>query len=253
MKLSEPSDRQEREKDFFDKKFKSQNHIDYYSAGFTNIIFERMMEKLGDIENKIVLDFGCGEGWLSKILLRKGAKVLAFDISEEAVKKLQTKSDNFNSKYSITVNQMTAENLSYDDNSFDYIVGTAILHHTDLNASSKEIHRVLKKGGKAYFMEPLGHNFLLNWYRKKTPDLRSPDENPLLFDDFKNFERLFSKFDHEEFYFLALLALCWHFLFRSHRLMLKSRDILVKLDSLILRLFPFLKKYCWYSILIMEK
>lgn len=253
MKISELSDRHEREKKFFNKKFKSQNHIDYYSAGFTNIIFERMMEKLGDIENKMVLDFGCGEGWLSKILLRKGAKVWAFDISKEAVKKLRIKSKEFSSKYPLTIDQMTAENLSYDANYFDYIVGTAILHHTDLNASIKEIHRVSKRGGKAYFMEPLGHNPLINWYRKRTPELRSPDEKPLLFDDFKDIKKIFSKFEHEEFYLLALGALFWHFILRNDWLMLKTRDIFINLDNAILRLLPFLRKYCWYSILIMEK
>jgi ubiquinone/menaquinone biosynthesis C-methylase UbiE len=212
------------------------------------------MEKLGNIEGKKVLDFGCGQGWLSEILIRKGAHVWAFDISKEAVKKLKIKSlERFSPERQPHLFQMPAENLAFHSNSFDYIIGNAILHHTDLETSAREIHRVLKRGGRAYFMEPLGHNILLNWYRKKTPDLRSPDEKPLRCDDFKVYEKLFTIFHHEESYFLVMLSLFWYFIFRNDRLILKTRNFLIKVDNLILNWFPYLRKYCWYSILVMEK
>ena len=253
MNFNNPEKQQESEKEFFNKVFASEKKSSYYSLGFTSIIYNCLMSKIGNLEGKKVVDFGCGEGWFTKKLANQGAEVWAFDISDEAVKKTIAMVENLNLQHRVHVDQMPAESLSYDSDSFDYVVGTAILHHTDFNASIKEIHRVLKKEGKAYFMEPLGHNFLLNWYRKKTPYSRSPDEKPLLFKDFKKIKKLFNKFDHEELYLLVLLALIWHFLVRSDRLMLKTRDILNKVDGLILRLFPFLKKYCWYTILIMEK
>ena len=188
-----------------------------------------MLKKLNNIEGKKVLDFGCGEGWLSEILLRKGAQVWSFDISAEAVKNVKSM---FLKKYGsgchFNIIQAAAEDLGFKSNAFDYIIGNAILHHLDLQASAQEVHRVLKKGGIAYFTEPLGHNPMLNWYRKKTPHLRSSDEKPLLFNDFRIYKKLFSGFS-------------------------QARDILFKLDNLILRLFPLLRRYCWYSILIMEK
>lgn len=242
-----------REKNHFDIKFKKESKRDFYSAGFTNIIFEKMMEEIGDIEDKIVLDFGCGSGWFTRILARKGAQVYSFDISQEAVDNLWRRSSSFNSKHPVSVDRMAAEKLTYKSDYFDLIVGVAILHHTDLTASINEIHRVLKSNGKAYFMEPLGHNKIINWYRKWTPDSHTPDEKPLHFGDFAHIKQIFRYFYHDEYYLTALLGLLWHFVFKNDPLMLKTRNILSRYDRYLLRKIPFLRKYCWYSLLVMEK
>ena len=42
-----------------------------------------------------------------------------------------------------------------------------------------EISRILKPNGKLLFIEPLGTNPLINFYRKLTPKSRSKDEHPL--------------------------------------------------------------------------
>ena len=89
MESSEIESRHKAEKLYHDKKFDSAKKKDYYSIGFTQNIFEAMMKKIGNIEGKNVIDFGCGEGWLSEILIKKGAKVWSFDISEEAVRKVR--------------------------------------------------------------------------------------------------------------------------------------------------------------------
>jgi hypothetical protein len=45
--------------------------------------------------------------------------------------------------------------------------------------------KILQPKGKAIFIEPLGHNFLINLYRRLTPNIRSADEHPLLAKDLK--------------------------------------------------------------------
>jgi hypothetical protein len=45
-------------------------------------------------------------------------------------------------------------------------------------------------------MEPLGHNPLLNWYRARAPDLRTPDEHPLLARDLALAESCFDEVDY---------------------------------------------------------
>jgi ubiquinone/menaquinone biosynthesis C-methylase UbiE len=252
MHLKNIENRQEAEKHFHDRKYAGEKRKNYYDLGFKSIIFNRLVSKLGNIEDKKVLEFGCGEGWFTKILAAKGAEVWAFDISDEAVIKNIAKMETFDFKYEVHVNQMTAEKLAYEDDMFDLIVGNAILHHTELDASIKEIKRVLKKNGKAFFLEPLGHNPLLNLYRKLTPHLRSRDEVPLKIHDFSIFESSFPRFEHEEYYLTAIFALFFYF-FRSEKLMLKTRDFLHIIDSQILSLFPDARKYCWYSILCMQK
>ena len=147
---------------------------------------------------------------------------------------------------------MPAEKLKYDSDMFDLIVGNAILHHVDLIETLKEIRRVLKKGGSAYFTEPLGHNPVLNLYRKMTPSIRSKDEMPMRFEHFSLIQEHFPKFEHEEYYLTAIFSVLWHFIGKN-TLMLRSRDILFKMDEVILRFLPGLRKYCWYSILMIEK
>ena len=46
-------------------------------------------------------------------------------------------------------------------------------------AALRELHRVLKPGGTAYFAEPLATNPLIQAYRRVTPQFRTPDEQPL--------------------------------------------------------------------------
>lgn len=52
------------------------------------------------------------------------------------------------------------EFIPYPDNYFDYIYAGGVLHHTDLRKTAKELYRVLKKGGKGAFVEPLEGSFL---------------------------------------------------------------------------------------------
>ena len=41
-----------------------------------------------------------------------------------------------------------AEHTSFSDNSFDLIIGRAILHHLDLKSSYAELSRLIKNNGK---------------------------------------------------------------------------------------------------------
>jgi len=245
-------ERQEAEKIFHNRKFSRERKKNYYDLGFKKIIFNSMMRNIGDVEGKKVLEFGCGEGWLTKILASRGAEVWAFDISKEAIRTAQGYLQSKNLQTKVHLSQMTAEKLTYDSNMFDLVVGNAILHHIDLYEGIKQIKRVLRDGGKAYFMEPLGHNPLLNLYRLMTPNKRSKDEAPLRFEQLAIIKESFCKFSHEEYYLTAMLGLFWHF-FGMNNIMLKTRDLLFKLDQIILRNFIFLRKYCWYSILEFEK
>ncbi|MFM7032339.1 MAG: class I SAM-dependent methyltransferase, partial [Bacteroidota bacterium] len=113
------------------------------------------------------------------------------DISDVAIaqSKAQAQAENLE----IDFRRMNAEILEFEDNTFDIIVGSAILHHLDLDKAYKELHRCLKPGGKAVFIEPTGHNPLLNWYRKLTPQLRTVDEKPMRRKDFRKAASYFSE------------------------------------------------------------
>lgn len=254
MKDSNLEIRHDSEIAFHDEKYaKQKKKKNYYDMGFNSLIATRMWEMVGDIKDKHVIDYGCGSGWTSKKLAQKGAEVWAFDISEEAVKLTREKARSEGLEDRVHAEQMPAEKLAYKSNQFDLVIGTAILHHLDLDIAIREIHRVLKKDGKAYFMEPLRHNPLINIFRWFTPHMRTKDELPLHFNDFKQLSSHFSKFEHEEFYLITLMSFFWYFIIRNEYLFLKTRNILFKFDRILLKMIPWVRKYCWYSILIMQK
>jgi 2-polyprenyl-3-methyl-5-hydroxy-6-metoxy-1,4-benzoquinol methylase len=53
-------------------------HYDYHP---TAIVFEGVKKRLGDLSGMRVLEYGCGGGWTTYELLRRGGVVTAFDIS----------------------------------------------------------------------------------------------------------------------------------------------------------------------------
>src|SRR2546425_13367795 len=50
-------------------------------------IMPRMLEVLGDVSGLTVLDAGCGEGYVARILSQQGAKVTAIDIADRLVER----------------------------------------------------------------------------------------------------------------------------------------------------------------------
>ena len=75
--------------------------------------------------------------------------------------------------------KMDAHQLEFADGSLDMVFGVAILHHLEFDRALREIHRVLREGGKIMFVEPLRHNPVARLVRLLTPHARTPDELPL--------------------------------------------------------------------------
>src|ERR1700747_2971761 len=75
--------------------------------------------------------------------------------------------------------EVDAHRLEFPDSSLDVVFGVAILHHLEFARALSEIHRVLRKGGKIVFVEPLRHNPVARLVRYFTPHARTPDELPL--------------------------------------------------------------------------
>ncbi len=77
-----------------------------------------------------------------------------------------------------TFSLMDAEDLQFDDDRFDIVIGDAILHHLDLPRGLAEVRRVLKPGGLVLFAEPLAMNPVAAAVRLLTPRARTEDEQP---------------------------------------------------------------------------
>ena len=83
--------------------------------------------------DKRLLEYGCGTGKDSVRWMENGAILTGVDISEEGIIKARenVKSTGYSASYYV----MNAEDMTFEDETFDVVVGTGILHHLDLQLS----------------------------------------------------------------------------------------------------------------------
>jgi SAM-dependent methyltransferase len=142
-------------------------------------MFAERESYLEAIAGKRVLDYGCGRGESSLHYLSRGALVSGIDISPtyiEAARQAAEKASYPPGNYDFSV--MDAHAMTFDEGTFDLVVGEGILHHLDAELAMKEIWRVLKPGGRVFLLEPLADNPLLKLFRWLTPRARTVDEEP---------------------------------------------------------------------------
>jgi len=101
-----------------------------------------------DLDSGVILDYGCGAGWLSKILEKTGCNVIGTDINVELIKKAKEISPGMDFVVS------HGEKLPFKDSTIDGLIGIAILHHLDITKSAREVGRVLREESRFLFMEP---------------------------------------------------------------------------------------------------
>lgn len=149
---------------------------DYFRDEMNN---PAMLELLGDIRGKRILDLGCGEGDNSRIMVRKGAKVTGVDFSKKMIDFAiqQEKNEGFGIDYRV----LDASNLhTFKDNMFDIVACFMALQDIeDYQDAIKEASRVLKKRGRFAFAIPhpcfevrsIGDKVVGGWeYSKGTKD-----------------------------------------------------------------------------------
>ena len=105
---------------------------------------------IGSWDGKSVLDLGCGGGFMSEALARKGAQLTGVDPSEAAIQVAQDHAQREGLKISYQVG--AGENIPLGDHTVDCVVCVDVLEHVDdLDRVLDEIRRVLKPGGLFFF------------------------------------------------------------------------------------------------------
>jgi ubiquinone/menaquinone biosynthesis C-methylase UbiE len=102
-------------------------------------------------KNLRVLEVGCGLGTDGAQFAKAGADYTGIDLTDAAIELARRRFELFN--LSGTFRIADAERLDFADNSFDLVYSHGVLHHTpDTAAAVREIHRVLRPGGRAIVM-----------------------------------------------------------------------------------------------------
>lgn len=152
---------------------------DYDSIVFPRVIRRKeiglIKRELSSWKPKRILDFGCGGGWLSKVLASQGYEVFGIDISYSLIKCAR--------KAAPLANFVVGDcmNLPFREAAFDAVISMSTLHHVDVKRGLKEVRRVLKNEGMFMLIEPNKLNPLSEIGRKLFPmETHTLGEEPFL-------------------------------------------------------------------------
>lgn len=217
--------------------------------------YQEFYRRISPVKDRSILEVGSGRGLLSCFLAKQGACITGVDLGPDLVAVAQGLA-NLHQLDSAKFRIGNATALPVDNESQDIVYGIMILHHlssSDLVAAVQEAHRVLKKGGRAFFYEPIENSKAFNFLQNLIPSgkkgekfyrpsilnqaawrtyLQQLDDRTLTHEELRAAGESFERTRFQEFGFLIR--------FRS-LLGPKSRDPLLQIDEKIFRLLPALR------------
>lgn len=147
-------------------------HVERYldPAGDTLYPLEYAFYLLRDVRGKVVVDLGCGTGETLIPLVKRGARVIAIDISPDLVELARRRLESYDiAGGTVTLQACSAYETGLPDESVDVVFSIALLHHLDLEKARKEIWRILRPGGKFILKEPTRFSGAMNLLREFFP------------------------------------------------------------------------------------
>jgi ubiquinone/menaquinone biosynthesis C-methylase UbiE len=106
-------------------------------------------QAIGNPQGKHIYDLGCGSGYISRNLAKKGAIVIASDVSAELIALATEKSKGLEIKYLV---RDGVDFSGFKKSQFDVVVMNMVIHYIeDLDTLFSQISKVLKKNGVLVF------------------------------------------------------------------------------------------------------
>jgi 2-polyprenyl-3-methyl-5-hydroxy-6-metoxy-1,4-benzoquinol methylase len=126
--------------------FANREHVDFLSFA---------LDRVAPLEDKRILEVGCGTGALAVYLALRGATVDAIDVSEENIAVASRRASVNGVAGIATFRAVPVELLDDPDGSYDAVIGNQVLHHFQLEQAMPNLKRMLAPGGAAVFCEPV--------------------------------------------------------------------------------------------------
>ena len=238
----------DRERDYHNQRFEDDSEREervgrFYSAiGYGFDLYRRLVNEAAT--GRRVLEYGCGTGSLAFDLAGQAHHVIGIDISDVAISRAHQSAD-VQRLTNVEFRVDNAEAMQLPAKHVDVVVGSGIVHHLDIPKAMREVRRVLAPGGVAIFAEPLAHNPFVNWYRRRTPELRTADEHPLTVTDLRVVARNFSS---SKVTYFGLIAPALGLLSRVSSPTNPFTRFVWRLDQLVCRI-AFVRRFAWYCVL----
>jgi len=130
--------------------------IDFGEVGRDQTL-QKLVKALGSLPDapfERALEIGCGTGYFSLNLMQEGviSELVATDVSTGMLGSLAATAETLGLADRVETRQADAEELPFEDESFDLVLGHAVLHHIpDLAKAFSEFDRVLRPGGAIVF------------------------------------------------------------------------------------------------------
>lgn len=225
-----------------------------------------ILQQLGPLAGKKLLDLGVGLGESSVYFATQGAEVTAVDVSPEMV----DLTVRLGQQYGVTIKGIVSggEDLPLESDTYDVVYSANTLHHvSDRKRFFEQIHRVLKPGGRFFTIDPLVYNPIISVYRRMATEVRTLDESPVSFRTLRLARRYFVNLRHREFWIASLaLFLKYYLVDRVHpnqdrywkRIYKESPDSLWwwyplrSLDTVLSRI-PLIRALAWNIVIFGEK
>jgi ubiquinone/menaquinone biosynthesis C-methylase UbiE len=208
---------------------------------------------LGPVENKVVLDIACGYSMTPVMFALAGAKkVYAVDVAPKTIATVKRFAEFKGVGDRLAPHVGPVETLPFEDETFDLIYGGAALHHLQIDKAGRELARVLKRGGKGGFQDPLGHNMLLEFARDYIPyNGKHPvkgTDRPLRLEQVAAFGRYFTTCHYRGFELFAMLSKPLRLKRNTRR-----RRAVEALDRVVLAKVPHLQRYTRFVVTCVTK
>lgn len=188
----------------------------YDTLVFPTVVRRREIELIKETlvvkKPSLVLDFGCGGGWLSLLMSNWGFCVVGVDISRN----MTTNAKHACHEAEFVVCDATL--LPFRREVFDGVVGISILHHINLQPALAELKRLMSDQSMFLFMEPNALNPFSAIGRRLFPMEAHTEGERQFTSEYLQTALNLADFSVEDFHTLFLVAFPLARLFKTVRL-----------------------------------
>ncbi|NIO76703.1 MAG: methyltransferase domain-containing protein [Armatimonadetes bacterium] len=124
-----------------------------------------LFQLLDQVEDQDILDAGCGPGWLSVEIARRGARVVGIDAAEQMILRARERAKDAPQNIRFMQADLCSP-LPLQDHSFDGVVANMVLMDIpEIDRTLAEFRRVLRPAGRLVLSITHPCFFMWNWKR----------------------------------------------------------------------------------------